>query len=568
MEQLLSVWSALEMRKRVIVVTATLAMFAAVLGLSRMATRPDMALLYAGLDAGSAGSVIKSLETAGAAYDVRGGAIFVDSAQRDELRLTMAAEGLPANTTQGYEILDNLSGFGTTSQMFNAAYWRAKEGELSRTIIANPLIQSARVHLGNPSPQGLRQRDAATASVTVSTSGNGLPPAQARALKFLVASAVSGLTPENVAVIDAQRGLVLADNEETGGANMGSGRADDLRRNIQHLLEARVGFGKAVVEVSVETITQTESIRERVIDPNSRVAISSDKEETSGSSSDSRDSGVSVASNLPSGDAGSAAGQSSSTDSQTRERINYEISETTREILRAPGMIKRISVAVLIDGIRTTNAAGVEVWQPRPEAEMASLRALIASAVGFDQSRGDIITLESLEFQPVLEEQEMTTPGLVDRLNLNYMSIAQLVVLAIVTLVLGLFVLRPILSSHSAIDQPTQLPAPNPNGTATTSLNNSTGLPDPASMGAMPSDDTSTLPDLPALTGEIDDGVGFPDIAMVADFGFDGEGDSALSPHGATSADPVDRLRALIEERQSETVEILRGWMENAEEDA
>ena len=566
MQQLLSVWSVLEMRKRVIVITATLAMFAAILGLSRMATQQDMALLYAGLDAGSAGGVIKSLEASGAAYEVRGGAIFVDSARRDELRLTMAAEGLPANSSQGYEILDNLSGFGTTSQMFNAAYWRAKEGELARTIIANPLIQNARVHLGNPSPQGLRQRDAATASVTVTTSGNGLPQAQARALKFLVASAVSGLMPENVSVIDAQRGLILVGDEEPGGANNGSDRAEELRRNVERLLEARVGYGNAVVEVSVETVTESESIRERVIDPDSRVAISSETEETTGTSTDSRDSGVSVASNLPAGDAGGAAGQSSSSDSLTRERVNYEVSETTREILRSPGTIRRISVAVLVNGILSTDANGAEVWAPRPEAEMASLRALIASAVGFDESRGDVITLESLEFQPVLPEGEMPAPSLSERLNLNYMSIAQLAVLAIVSLILGLFVLRPILTSGAGASQAGQLPAPLPDATPATTEQDS-ALPDPATLGAMSGNSPPELPGLPALTGEIDDGGGFPDMAM-ADFGFDDAEGSSLSSLGASSADPVERLRALIEERQGETVEILRGWMENAEETA
>ncbi len=567
MQQLLSVWSVLDMRKRVIVIAATLAMFAAILGLSRMATQPNMALLYAGLDASSAGGVIKSLEASGAAYEVRGGAIFVDASQRDRLRLTLAAEGQPANTSQGYEILDNLSGFGTTSQMFDAAYWRAKEGELARTIIANPAIRNARVHLGNPSPQGLRQRAAATASVTITTNGSGLPATQARALKFLVASAVAGLTPENVSVIDAQRGLIAVGDEESGSTATGSDRAEEMRRNIERLLEARVGFGNAVVEVSVETVTQSESIRERVLDPNSRVAISSETEESNGTNSDSRDTGVSVASNLPTGDGATASGQSTSTDSRTRERINYEVSETTREILRAPGSIRRISVAVLVDGIRSIDENGQETWTRRSETEMASLRALIASAVGFDEARGDVITLESLEFKPVLPKEPAATPSLGERLNLDYMSIAQLSVLAIVTLILGLFVLRPILSSQAVSASSGQLPAPVNNlGQAGSGLDNA-GLSDPGSFGVEQEAPASDLPELPALTGEIDDGAGFPEMAM-ADFGFDDESDAALPALGADSSDPVERLRALIDERQSETVEILRGWMENTEETA
>ena len=140
MQQILSIWSTLNTRRRIIVLGATLAMFASVLGLSRMASQPSMSLLYAGLESSGAGDVLASLDQQGVTYDVRNGAIFVDAAQRDTLRLTLASEGLPANNGQGYELLDSLTGFGTTSQMFDAAYWRAKEGELARTITSNPQI--------------------------------------------------------------------------------------------------------------------------------------------------------------------------------------------------------------------------------------------------------------------------------------------------------------------------------------------------------------------------------------------------------------------------------------------
>ena len=144
MQQLLSVWTTLDPRRRIIVVLATVAMFATVLALSRMATAPGMSLLYAGLESSAAGEVVATLEQRGVSYEVRGGTIFVDSSRRDELRMTLASEGLPTNNSAGYELLDSLSGFGTTSQMFDAAYWRAKEGELARTIISSPHIRGAR----------------------------------------------------------------------------------------------------------------------------------------------------------------------------------------------------------------------------------------------------------------------------------------------------------------------------------------------------------------------------------------------------------------------------------------
>lgn len=566
MQQLISVWSVLDMRKRAIVILATIAMFAAVLGLSRMASQPSMSLLYAGLEPAVAGDVIKGLEARGAKYEVRGAAVYVESARRDELRMNMASEGLPANATGGYEILDNLSGFGTTAQMFDAAYWRAQEGELARTIVASPAIQSARVHLGSPGSTGLRQRSVPTASVTITTSAGTLAASYAKALKYMIASAVPGLLPENVSVIDSQGGLVLAGDEiETSGGD-GASRAEDLRRNVERLLEARVGYGNAVVEVSVETVMERETILERTIDPDSRIAISSETEESSVATSDSRSAGVSVASNLPTGEGAAGDGQSTSSNSETRERLNYEISETTREVVRIPGSIRRLSVAVLVDGITSVDATGESVWAPRSDAEMESLRELVASTVGFNESRGDVITLKSLEFEPLDAEPGLVSPSFMQTLNLDIMSLVQLAVLAIVALVLGLFVLRPLLSSTAAAGRAEQinLPPPVPAGDMQTNA----AL---ANLGTAQTDASasSDFPTLPALTGEIDDGnTGFPEIATMTDFDFGDDGGDGFAPLDNASTDPVERLRSLIEERQTETVEILRGWMENEEETA
>ncbi|MBE0554680.1 MAG: flagellar M-ring protein FliF, partial [Rhodobacteraceae bacterium] len=147
MQNLLSIWAALDGRRRALVAGATVAVFLAVIALSRMAASPDLALLYAGLEGAAAGEVIAALDQRGIAHEVRGDSIWVPAAERDSLRMTLAAEGLPANSGSGYELLDGLSGFGTTAQMFDAAYWRAKEGELARTIQSNPQIRAARVHI-------------------------------------------------------------------------------------------------------------------------------------------------------------------------------------------------------------------------------------------------------------------------------------------------------------------------------------------------------------------------------------------------------------------------------------
>ncbi|PIE08342.1 MAG: flagellar M-ring protein FliF [Rhodobacterales bacterium] len=540
MQQLLAVWNALDLRKRIIVVGATLGVFAAVLGLARMAAQPSMALLYAGLEPGPAGEVIEALEARGVVTEVRGGAIHVPAAERDALRMTLAAEGLPSNSSKGYELLDGLSGFGTTAQMFDAAYWRAKEGELARTIVSAPAIRSARVHIAIPNPQTFRNRSAPSASVTVATADGTLSASHAKALKYLVSSAVPGLSPENVSVIDARGGLVISGNEASGAAGETEDRANRLRHNVERLLEARVGYGNAVVEVAIDRATESEKIFERSFDPDGRVAIASETEESSTAASDSQAGGVTVASNLPAGDADGGSGQSSSNNSETRERINYEVPETTREILRAPGAVRRISVAVLVDGIRGVDANGAPTWEPRSQEELAALHDLVASAVGYDETRGDSITIRSLEFEPLAVEGSEAAGGVLAALQFDTMALIRLATLAVVALVLGLFVLRPIFSSRAV-----PLPA----------------IPAPATE-AMPG-----ASELPALTGEIEDGGALPgdDLAVVSDLDF---GTAELPDLPALGgADPVERLRALIEERQAETVEILRGWMEDDREE-
>ena len=514
-------------------------MFLSVLALARVATAPAMQLLYAGLESGSAGEVVRSLEQRGIAYQVKGGSIYVPSDKRDELRMTLASEGLPTNGGKGYELLDSLSGFGTTSQMFDAAYWRAKEGELARTIVASAHISQARVHIANTGSNPFQRSAEPTASVSVVPLGSPVNDGQATAIRHLVASAVAGLEPANVAVIDAN-GTVLGTGDTAATlATTGDDRADRLKERVTRLLEARVGAGNAIVEISVDTVTETESIREKRIDPDSRVAISTDTEERSDSSSNET-SAVTVASNLPDGDATDGEGSRANT-SSTRERVNYEISETELEIIRAPGAIKRLGVAVLVNGIpRDDGTAGTRIV-PRPEEELSALRELVSSAVGFDETRGDVITLKSMELPSMTPRGTTVTSGFFDNIRFDPMSLIQMGVLAGVSLILGLFVIRPVFAGSSP-------------------------LPAPATLASLPPaapDVTSDTSGKQVLTGEIDPAGSAPvNLATDTD-----RPDSLPVPHDARG-DPVDRLRAMIGERQEETVEILRGWLEESGEKA
>ena len=532
MQNLLSLWASLDNRRRIVVLGATVAMFVAVLSLARLANTPNLVLLYSGLDSAAAGNVMAALEARKVTYAIEGDAIMVDAAQRDGLRMQLAADGLPETNGVGYELLDGLSGLGTTSQMFDAAYWRAKEGELARTILASPQIRAARVHVAQAPSQPFEMDQTPTASVTVTTANGGLSAGQAAAIRHLVAAAVAGLQPQDVAVIDSVGGFIPSEAEGENPAGSGESRAAELKKNVERLLAARVGPQKAVVEVSVEVVTEREAVTERIFDPQGRVAISSETESTTDSATGGSGD-VTIASNLPQ-NAGAAGGGDQSQSSGSKERVNYEVSETQRDILRLPGAIRKLSVAVLVDDQMLVAADGTVTRQPRSPEELTVLRELVASAVGLDEARGDVLTLRSLSFEPVAEAGVLAEASLLPGLGtLNVMSIMQMAVLALVALVLGLFVLRPILTGG--------VPA----------------LPAPGATLALPGMATGGAGEV--LNGEIDD-LGFPQMNMNLSFDDDAPPEDRL--------DPVARLRKLIAERQLESVEILRSWMELDEEKA
>ncbi len=524
MQNLLPIWQSLSNTRKAVVVGATIAVFLAILGMSRLVTQPRMTLLYSGLDPSAAGEVIQSLQQKSVPFEVQGTSIFVAAKNRDQLRLTLATEGLPASTSQGYELLDSLTGFGTTSKMFDAAYLRAKEGELARTIVSSPDVVSARVHIATGSDNAFRPDLAPSASVHVTTRMGGLERQQAQAIRYLVASAVAGLGPDAVSLIDSQLGL-LSDASDIASVSRDAERGEMLRDRVLRLVEARVGPGNAVVEVSIDTVTETESIREQRFDPESRFVISSDSEERADQWENAGTGAVTVASNLPDGDAAGSEGETRQT-AETRERLNYEVSQTTREIIRSPGEIRRLTVAVMVNGTMQTDAQGTTTFVPVPEEELAALRDLVASAVGFDETRGDVITLRSLSFEPMAPVGSLPSEPSWFAGQIDTMSLIQLGVLAFVALVLGVFVLRPLFMSGKR----------------------SSG---PALQIAKPA--TELDQDLPVLSGTIEP-EGGDDLPILTN--------PLVRTEPQDTEDAVARLKSLIEERRSETVEVLRSWLD------
>jgi flagellar M-ring protein FliF len=431
-------------------------------------TRPEMTLLYGGLEAAAAGEVVRKLEEMKVPHEVRADAILVPADRRDRIRMALADQGLPRRGQAGYELLDELGRFGTTTDMFNAAYWRAKEGELARTIDSLTNVREARVHLV-PLAREPFSRVAAepSASITVTTrDGAPLGRRQAQAIRHLVALGVKGLQPQRVTVIDASAGIVLGpDSGEGIGAADGirAEREQRLRAEIEEMLAAHVGHGRVRISVALELDREAESVTERRFDPNSQVAIHTDTTEIEESSSESeRADAVSVAGNLPG--AGAAAGPDQSSRSartETREVANFEVSEVRRERQKLPGAVQRVSVAVLVGGVWESAADGARQWRPQSEAELVAIQNLVQSAIGFDAERGDRVTVESLPFHEAAGTSAADVAPRLDALLLGQLgALARaLAVVAVVFLVLW-FVARPILSQPRAATAGREHPTP------------------------------------------------------------------------------------------------------------
>lgn len=447
MADFLERWTALPLQRKLLLAGVLTFGALLLLGMVRLAFQQDMALLYGGLEPGAADQIVNQLETAAIPYELRGDTIYVPQSQRDRLRLSLAGQGLPNAGGAGYELLDGLSGFGTTTAMFDAAYWRAKEGELARTILSSAGVTTARVHIAREESSAFARMQEVTAAVTVSTAQPPLPLRQAEAIRYLVASAVPGLAPQNVSVIDSESGIILmpGDMNSQMSVNPFDERAAQLKVNIERLLSARVGNGRALVEVMIDADLDSETVTERVLDPSRRVAVEQEVEEETDQSAGAGGA-VTVASNLPDGDAGNAAGQSEAQSSRTRQRTSYDVSEVLRERIKPAGQIRRISVAVLVDGVSTLGEDGQRIWTPRSDDELEALAELVRSAMGYDAARGDTVTLQSLEFPATTPDGTEALPSPGTGFFVSAMPFAQMAFLGMILLALGVFVVRPMLA--------------------------------------------------------------------------------------------------------------------------
>ncbi|MGI9412818.1 MAG: flagellar basal-body MS-ring/collar protein FliF [Hyphomicrobiales bacterium] len=420
-------------------------------------SEPQMSILYTDMTLNDSGAVVRELESRNVPYSLRndGATVLVPDEQVLRLRLALAEQGLPEGGAVGYEIFDKGETLGATSFVQNINHLRALEGELARTIRALDKVQIARVHLVLPQRQ-LFSRDQAdpSASIVLRVRGD-LDKAQTRAIQHLVASAVKDLKPSRVAIVD-ENGRLLAsgDGDETGPALYGTLEERNaafeqrLEQRIGEIVTSVVGPNRARVQVTAEIdynrITQTSD----TFDPESQVVRSTQtREETSNSVENGNNDAVTVGNELPgAGNNQTETEQNTEAVSKTEETVNYEISRTTKTEVREAGRIKRISVAVLVDGVYTDGANGQPAYAPRPQDQLDQISALVRSAIGFNQDRGDQVEIVNLRFAPEAQVDPLTDADapLLDLSKSDYFYIAELATLLIVSLLVLLFVVRPL----------------------------------------------------------------------------------------------------------------------------
>jgi flagellar M-ring protein FliF len=500
-------------------------------------TTPQMTTLFTDLSVEDSSSIIKDLERQGIQFELRndGSIIMVPKDKVTRLRMKLAEGGLPKGGGVGYEVFDKSDALGTTSFVQNINHLRALEGELARTIRAIDRIQAARVHLVLPErPLFSREAPEPSASIVVRVRGS-LEAQQIRAIRHLVASAVNGLKPQRVSIVD-ESGQLLADGAATDPDQaLGDERRTTfekrIRKQVEDIVSSVVGTGRARVQLSADfdfnKITQTSD----KFDPEGRVLRSSQTREESSLTADNNGQ-VTVNNELPGNSSGGTAVAARDQSKKSEETNNYEISRTTKTEVTEAGRVNRISVAVLVDGIYSKNEKGELVYQDRTKDQLDRIATLVRSAIGFDQKRGDQVEVVNLRFAEAPSTAPINEPsgflGMLQFTKDDVMYFVELGVMMMLGLVVMFMVIRPLVKRILASDEVAAL----------TSALTAPALADESAPAASGSQAL-----MPGGTNATANAI---DVATI---------------QGQVHAQSVHRVGELAERNPNETVAIIRQWL-------
>jgi flagellar M-ring protein FliF len=421
-DQLARLLRTLSIRQRWTTAVVVVMVAAGVFAFSRWEREAGFRPLYNGLSPEDAGMVVQKLKENGTPYRLlnNGATIAVPDEKVAELRLEMAGAGLPKNGRIGFELFDKTN-FGITEFAEHVNYRRALEGELERSVMSVAAVEQARVHISLPQESVFTEaRQPAKASVLVKIhQGASLPETAIPAITNLVASAVEGLTPDNVSVLD-MRGNLLNRPHRAGTASDESSSSaleyrhkveQDLTAKLDSTLEPLIGAGRFRTAVSAECDMTSGEQSEETFDPTHSVMASSQKTEDVSSQAHPASGIPGTASTLP--DTNPRPAAVGGTTSRKTESINYQSAHTVKRTVLPQGAIRRLSVSVLIDHDVHWEANGTKrvLVPPAPE-RLKVIHDLVAAAAGLNTQRGDQLIVESLPFESTmnLDAPESSTP--------------------------------------------------------------------------------------------------------------------------------------------------------------
>lgn len=375
---------------------------------TRFSTSP-MTELYGNLSATDSREIVKQLELSGIPFQMadNNAQILVPGEQVTSVRMQMAELGLPSGGSIGYEVFDSMDALGATNFIQNINLVRALEGELARTIKSIEGVQNARVHLVMPTREMFtRETQEPTASVYMKMRSGRLSENQVNAIQHLIAAAVPKLKPSNISIVD-ERGTLLSRSFENDDA-MVAAQQDEAVRNMERrlsqsvvsLVESSLGPGKVRAEVRAEMEFDKVVTAAEEFNPDQAVVRSSVTVTENNTQNESDPTDVTVGNQLPDAQANTGgAARMTTNEERTEETVNYDISKTTTNRVKEAGSVRRLSVAVLVDGNYNVNAETQErSYEPLNEETMENIRKLVNTAVGYSADRGDQIEVVNMPF--------------------------------------------------------------------------------------------------------------------------------------------------------------------------
>lgn len=442
----------------------------AVVYASKVATAPEYSILYSDLSSTDAGSVVQRLKEMKIAYRLDGNSISVSPpSQVHELRLNLASEGLPKTGSVGYELFDGTN-FATTTLGEMVKKQRALQGELERTIMSLDAVVAARVHISQPEKTifAKQAQDPGASVLLKLRPGSELDKKQIKGITNFVASGIEGLKPENVTIIDEFGNLLSAAPQEGEDLGADATRLQFIRevergytQRIESMLAKVLGPGKVVARVTAELDFSSSEREEESYDPGGRV-IRSERSIEEGSGSEQRGGIPGVVSNLSNDPKAMAAAEGVTEQNSRRENVkNFEISRAVTRSAQARGKLIRLSAAVIVDG-KATEAPELD-GEGKPTGKIAKsyealtpetlsqVEGIVKSAVGFDSTRGDVVTVENVPFFTPDEslQAELAKAHQTDQ----YLKFGGMMVPVLALALFVLFVLRPLVKFLTTTSQ-------------------------------------------------------------------------------------------------------------------